>query len=114
MRSGTSTFELPNQVTNFHEIQHCWVYNAGYKSAIHFCPYRLTLTPTLHTSQTGLILKFLKNSLVCTKQIVTKYTHLFLRSAASTRNICLGGLHSTKYKDKNYFAQLTHLKTIQS
>lgn len=51
---------------------------------------------------------------LCTKQIVTKYTHLFLRSAASTWNVCLYALDSTKYKDKNYFAQLTRLKTIQS
>jgi len=58
MRSGTSTFELPNYVTDFQEIWRWWVYITGYKSAFHFCPYQFTLTPALHTSQTGIILKF--------------------------------------------------------
>lgn len=57
MRSGTSTFELPHYVTDFQEIWYWWVYITSYKSAFHICPYQFTLTPALHTSQTGLILK---------------------------------------------------------
>lgn len=96
MKSGTSTFEFPFYVTDFQEIQHWWVYITGYKSAFHLCPYQFTLTPNSHTSQTELILKFLKNKKRLVMHSNKTHTHLFFRFAASTWNICLYYLDSTK------------------
>jgi hypothetical protein len=87
--SGTSTFELPHYVTDFQEIWRWWIYITSYKSAFHFCPYQFT-------SQTGLTLKFLH-----THTQNKSLEHLFVWFRFNK-------IH------KNYFAQLTHLKTIQS